>query len=407
MSLLYFPIIVPIFAFAFVWFSVFKIKKISLAGVTAKFPVQTNLKANFKKIGVVGLVLFIFLFFVGWKVAIGFLLGAGFALFLGFLTTFILNQANVRAARAAERGWEKILEVSFGGGFAAGLMVVSFGLLLVAAYYFLTNDVLSLIGLAFGAGLISFFLKDNVLDTFETYLLATVSTMILGALLFPRSLQFILLPLILGSASILTSIIGSFFVRLGSIYKGIAATVILSVVAFYFVVSKLMADQANFWFLGLYGIAIVVVLMLCVLPILGASKEIKSFAKLYSTILAALASLILFFVYFEQVLARGVSIYNLDYVRIIIGVLLGGVASSLFVLSANASRNRKVLLPGLVIILAPILVGFILGAQALAGLLIGSIAVGFFTAITAKTSKINPFIKGVGIVALLIIGFLV
>ncbi len=82
-------------------------------------------------------------------------------------------------------------------------------------------------------------------DIFETYSVAMVATMILGALLFPRSPQFVLLPLFLGSVSILTSIIGSFFVKLGksksimgAMYKGLAVTVILSAIAFYPLIGK-------------------------------------------------------------------------------------------------------------------------------------------------------------------------
>jgi len=91
--------------------------------------------------------------------------------------------------------------------------------------------------------------------------------MILGAILFPSAIQFVLLPLILGSVSILTSIIGSFFVKLGkkqsimgSMYKGVAVTVVLSAIAFYPVIAKLMVGQAvnsvNLWLSTLVGLVI-------------------------------------------------------------------------------------------------------------------------------------------------------
>ncbi|OGZ69527.1 MAG: hypothetical protein A3D44_03895 [Candidatus Staskawiczbacteria bacterium RIFCSPHIGHO2_02_FULL_42_22] len=87
-------------------------------------------------------------------------------------------------------------------------------------------------------------------DIFETYSVSMVATMILGGLLYPNSIQFVLLPLFLGSVSILTSIIGSFFVRLGknksimgAMYKGVAVSIILSAVGFYPVISKMMAGQ--------------------------------------------------------------------------------------------------------------------------------------------------------------------
>jgi len=171
------------------------------------------------------------------------------------------------------------------------------GLLSVSTYYMWTG-LTGLIALGFGASLISVFARvgggiytkaadvgadlvgkvekgipeddprnpaviadqvgDNVgdcagmaADIFETYAVTAVATMILGALLFPRNENFIFLPLILGSVSILTSIIGSFFVKLGksqgimnAMYKGVAVTIVLSAAAFYPIIAKLMAGSA-------------------------------------------------------------------------------------------------------------------------------------------------------------------
>jgi len=106
-------------------------------------------------------------------------------------------------------------------------------------------------------------------DIFETYSVAMIATMILGALLFPRSPQFILLPLMLASVSMLTSVIGSFFVRLGksksimgSMYKGLAVSVVLSAIAFYPLISKMMVGQditvMNLYLSTLVGLVIAV-----------------------------------------------------------------------------------------------------------------------------------------------------
>jgi len=312
---------VSLFAIAFVWFLVLQIKKAPAAGdkavaITAAVQegAMSYLKRQYKTISIVGIILFILLFFLGWKIAIGFLIGAILSGVSGFIGMIVSTQANTRVAQAAKNGLAKALDISFKGGLITGLMVVSLGLLAVSGYYFLTKDINGLIGLGFGASLISVFARvgggiytkaadvgadlvgkvekgipeddprnpaviadqvgDNVgdcagmaADIFETYVVTTIATMILGALLFPRADQFVLLPLILGSVAILTSIIGSFFVRLGkkksimgAMYKGVAATIILSAIVFYPIISKLMAGQAisvmNLYLSTLVGLVI-------------------------------------------------------------------------------------------------------------------------------------------------------
>jgi K(+)-stimulated pyrophosphate-energized sodium pump len=324
MSLIYFPIITSLFAIAFVYFLVSQIRKAPVAGgkaVEITSAVQEGamsyLKRQYKTISLVGLVLFILLFFMGWKIAVGFLIGAVLSGVSGFIGMIVSTQANTRVAESAKRGLARALDISFKGGLITGLMVVSLGLLSVSVYYLWTG-LSGLVALGFGASLISVFARvgggiytkaadvgadlvgkvekgipeddprnpaviadqvgDNVgdcagmaADIFETYAVTTVATMILGALLFPRSPQFIMLPLILGSVSILTSIVGSFFVRLGknqgimaAMYKGIAATVVLSAIGFYLVIvtSKFMTGQAigaiNLYFSTLVGLVITI-----------------------------------------------------------------------------------------------------------------------------------------------------
>jgi len=320
MNLIYFPIIISLFAIAYVWFLVMQIKKAPVAGgkaVDITLAVQEGamsyLKRQYKTISIVGVVLFILLFFLGWKIAIGFLIGAVLSGVSGFIGMIVSTQANTRVAESAKKGMVKALDISFKGGLITGLMVVSLGLLAVSVYYLLTG-MEGLVALGFGASLISVFARvgggiytkaadvgadlvgkvekgipeddprnpaviadqvgDNVgdcagmaADIFETYAVTTVATMILGGLLFPAAVQFVILPLILGSISILTSIVGSYFVKLGktqsimgAMYKGIAASVILSAIGFYPVITKLMAGQAiatnNLYFACLVGLAI-------------------------------------------------------------------------------------------------------------------------------------------------------
>ncbi|OGZ72107.1 MAG: sodium-translocating pyrophosphatase [Candidatus Staskawiczbacteria bacterium RIFCSPLOWO2_01_FULL_38_12b] len=316
MLIIYFPIIVSLFAIAFVFFLIVKINKAPVAkgkaiAITAAIQegAISYLKRQYKTVSVVALVLFLGLWiFMGWVMAFGFLIGAFLSGLSGFIGMLVSTQTNTRVAEAsrpsgrgspdeaARRGLAQGLDLSFKGGLVTGLLVVSLGLLAVSGYYFLTG-ISGLIALGFGASLISVFARvgggiytkaadvgtdmvgkieknipeddprnpgviadqvgDNVgdcagmaADIFETYSVAMVAAMILGALLYPKSPQFVLLPLMLGSISILTSIIGSFFVKLGksksimgAMYKGVIVSIILSAVAFYFVISKMMAGQ--------------------------------------------------------------------------------------------------------------------------------------------------------------------
>ncbi|MEK7665175.1 MAG: sodium-translocating pyrophosphatase [Patescibacteria group bacterium] len=322
MDLIYFPIIVSIFALVYVFFLILKIRKSPVAGGKAVAITQavqegaiSYLKRQYKTVSIAGAVLFVFLLFMGWKIAIGFLLGAFLSGLSGFIGMIVSTQANTRVAESAKKGLAKALDISFKGGLITGLAVVSLGLLAVSGYYLLTG-IDGLIALGFGASLISVFARvgggiytkaadvgadlvgkvekgipeddprnpaviadqvgDNVgdcagmaADIFETYSVTAVATMILGALLYPASPQFVLLPLILGSISILTSILGSFFVKLGktknimgAMYKGIIACVILSALSFYPVISKMMQGREipvnNLYFSCLAGLIIAI-----------------------------------------------------------------------------------------------------------------------------------------------------
>ena len=304
MLITYFPIIVSLFAIAYVFFLVSKINKAPVSkgkAIEITKAIQEGaiayLKRQYKTVAIVAVVLFILLWiFMGWKISFGFLIGAVLSGLSGFIGMWVSTQTNTRVAEGAKRGLAHALTLSFNGGLVTGLMVVSLGLLAVSGYY-LATGIEGLVALGFGASLISMFARvgggiytkaadvgadlvgkvekgipeddprnpaviadqvgDNVgdcagmaADIFETYSIAVVATMILGELLYPYSPQFVLLPLFLGSISILTSIIGSFFVKLGKLnsimgamYKGLAVSTILSAIGFYPLISKMMAGQ--------------------------------------------------------------------------------------------------------------------------------------------------------------------
>ncbi len=324
MLITYFPILVSLFAIAFVFFLVAKISKAPVAkdkAIEITKAIQEGsiayLKRQYKTVAIVALVLFLMLWVsMGWKMAFGFLIGAFLSGLSGFIGMWVSTQTNTRVAQGAKRGLAHALDLSFKGGLVTGLLVVSLGLLAVSGYYFFTNDIPALVALGFGASLISVFARvgggiytkaadvgadlvgkvekgipeddprnpaviadqvgDNVgdcagmaADIFETYTVTTVATMILGDLLYPGTPQFILLPLFIASVSILTSIIGSFFVKLGrsknimgAMYKGLGVSVVLSAISFYPLISKMMADQeisaSKLYFSTLIGLVVAV-----------------------------------------------------------------------------------------------------------------------------------------------------
>lgn len=350
MLIIYFPVFVALFTVAFSFFLISKINQSPVAGdkaVAITSAVQEGamsyLKRQYKTVAMVAVVLFIGLLFMGWKIAVGFLIGAVLSGVSGFIGMVVSTKANTRVAKAAEKSMEHALDISFKGGLITGLMVVSLGLLAVAGYYFATG-ITGLVGLGFGASLISVFARvgggiytkaadvgtdmvgkieknipeddprnpgviadqvgDNVgdcagmaADIYETYSVSLVATMLLGALLFPRAedTSFILLPLFLGSVSMLTSIIGSFFVKLGksknimgSMYKGLAVSVVLSAIAFYPLISKMMASKSisvmSLYICTLIGLAIGV-LMFVITEYYTDKKwsPVKSIAKASET----------------------------------------------------------------------------------------------------------------------------
>jgi len=257
---------------------------------------------QYATIGIVGIVIFIIVaILLSIPVAIGFAIGAILSGAAGFIGMMVSVRANVRTAQAASRSLGAALEIAFRSGAITGLLVAGLALLGVAVYFLILTQfagysgtdrtvIDSIVALGFGASLISIFARlgggiftkgadvggdlvgkveagipeddprnpatiadnvgDNVgdcagmaADLFETYAVTVVATMVLASIFFAGSAlvgQAMIYPLAIGGAGVLTSIVGTFFVRLGSnnsimgaLYKGFIAAAVLSIIVLY------------------------------------------------------------------------------------------------------------------------------------------------------------------------------
>ncbi len=250
---------------------------------------------QYKVVAVIGAVIFAVLyFFMGVYTALGFAVGAVFSAIAGIVGMSVAVKSNIRTAQAAKKGLEHAFSLAFSGGSVTGLMVAGLALLSLSGFYYILQvtgnaepmNLQPFVGLGFGSSLISVFARlgggiytksadvgtdmvgkiekgipeddprnpgviadlvgDNVgddagmaADLFETYVVTAVAAMILGQLTFKNNISVILFPLLIGSVSIVTSIIGSMFVKLQgknimkALYQGLIVSIVLSAAGFY------------------------------------------------------------------------------------------------------------------------------------------------------------------------------
>jgi K(+)-stimulated pyrophosphate-energized sodium pump len=320
---------------------------------------QAYLKRQYTTIAIVGVVILVIVaLLIGPLAAVGFAIGAVLSGLAGFAGMLISVRANVRTAQAASESLDRGLSLAFRSGAVTGMLVAGLALLGVSVYFAIltgpldldptSRDVVdSLVALGFGASLISIFARlgggiftkgadvggdmvgkveagipeddprnaatiadnvgDNVgdcagmaADLFETYAVTTVATMVLAAIYFRGSAvvdNMMLLPLAICGACILTSILGTFFVRLGksrnimgALYQGLIVTGLTSLAALWFVTDALVPETVDtgtvvfgamdlFW-CGVVGLAVTAAIVVITEYYTGTGfRPVKSVAK--------------------------------------------------------------------------------------------------------------------------------
>jgi K(+)-stimulated pyrophosphate-energized sodium pump len=283
-------------------------KMIEIAGAIQE-GARAYLNRQYKTIAIVGvIILFVITYVLGFWVGLGYFVGAFLSGAAGYVGMLVSVQANVRTAEASRKGLAAGLNIGFKSGAVTGMLVAGLALLSISIYYLILlnfnvgdRDIINaLVGLGFGASLISIFARlgggiftkgadvgadlvgkveagipeddprnpaviadnvgDNVgdcagmaADLFETYAVTIVATMVLSSIFFAGNLSMMIYPLAIGGACILTSIIGTFFVKLGrkknimgALYKGFIVTSILSILILYPITDKVIGLSSTF-----------------------------------------------------------------------------------------------------------------------------------------------------------------
>ena len=268
---------------------------------------KAYLNRQYKTIAVVGLiVLIIVTYFFNFLVGLGYLIGATLSGAAGYIGMLISVKANVRTAEASRKSLQAGLSIAFKSGAVTGLLVAGLALLSITIYYIILIDlnidsreiINALVALGFGASLISIFARlgggiftkgadvgadlvgkveagipeddprnpaviadnvgDNVgdcagmaADLFETYAVTIVATMVLSSIFFPNDANMMIYPLAMGGSCIITSIIGTWFVKLsksknimGALYKGFVVTAALSLLILYPVTNSVIGLES-------------------------------------------------------------------------------------------------------------------------------------------------------------------
>jgi len=271
------------------------------------------LNRQYKSVAAVAAVLLLGIYyFLGGLAAAGFLVGALASALAGYIGMNVAVRSNSKTAEAAQHGLNAALSLAFKAGAVTGFLVVALGLFAISVFYLVTQDVKSLIGLGFGASLISIFARlgggiftkaadvgtdlvgkvesgipeddvrnpgvvadlvgDNVgdcagmaADLFETYAVTLVASMLLGFLIDKNvASPLVVFPMILGGLAIIASLVGTLFVKvgdggtiMGALYKGLFASLAVSALLFYPATKFYFGDgHLNFYLSALVGLLV-------------------------------------------------------------------------------------------------------------------------------------------------------
>ncbi|MBI2463166.1 MAG: sodium-translocating pyrophosphatase [Candidatus Spechtbacteria bacterium] len=270
--------------------------QVSQISAAIKVAAKAYLARQYRTIFIVALGILVLLMFLGFNIALGFLVGAVASALAGYIGMMVAVSTNGPTAERASGGIIPAFRLSFQSGIVTGMLVVGLGLFVITAFYWWTNDVSSLVGLAFGGSLISVFARigggiftkaadvgadlvgkievgipeddprnpgviadnvgDNVgdcagmaADVFETYVVSTFSAMLLGSLLFKGVDNAVLFPLMVGAVGIVASLLSLGLVLLANfasvtknLYLAVIGAAALSLLFLYPITSWMMSD---------------------------------------------------------------------------------------------------------------------------------------------------------------------
>ena len=389
-------------------------EKMMAISAAIKEGAEAFLAREYKTVAIVAVILFaIIAATLGIWTALGFIIGTIGSALAGYFGMVVTVMANVRTTEAAKKGLQAALSVAFKGGSVTGVMVVGLGLIGISVFYMVAKSTVdvettfhALIGLGFGCSLMSVFARiaggiytkaadvgadlvgkveagipeddprnpaviadnvgDNVgdcagmaADLYETYTVTIVAAMLLAKTVFGAESLWVQFPLMIGGISIIASIIGTYFVKMGSsqyimgaLYKGLAVAGILAAIAFY---------AATSWFMGL-------------LPAGEASAMSVMSVFLTAVIGLALTGLIVWITEYYT---------GKEYrpVQVIAKASLTGHGTN--VIAGLAMSMEATALPAFCI------VGAILGAFALGGGFSGNVSVGLFAIALSAVSMLS------------------